>query len=922
MTINTILKANNSVKLALVLLLSGIFIWFHGEVSETYELQRNFYRVDALISELRITSDAKYRLLRSAVQTPIDGQLEAWEDLLVRTRGGRPRPDTSFLKDETLPVEAIAAEIMDIDDGERAKLQECLDLDRELEQVGKAALMMAHGLAPDRNGRYTEVGEPQLAAAQALIDGHDLEQIPTKIMSIGRKLRERLFADFKVRMDKVRADLANALALAGGVLLILGIFILTSISFFHSRVSAPLARVSRYAEEVAEGKTPAPLRIPHNDELASMYVSLEKMKFALTQRIQATEDARQAAQVSHEQALQAKAEAVKALHRAETMARTQEDFLRRISHEIRTPLNAIIGMSYLCMQTRLDHSQREYLDNINKAGNNLLGMFNKMLDFSSVSDGSLRPEFALFPLQSMLARLRELIAPKAADKGLEFSVDKAGDLPDNVFGDERHLEEVLRILLENALKFTEQGRIALTCELTPTDLIRITVSDTGPGISENALESIFAPYKEGSRAGEDINQGLGLGLSLANSLVTLMGGKLSIESREGEGSRFSFELTYRQDMAATAMQEPPQAVEEQAQAEAPARAPIVLVVDDNEINLMIDAELLEQVGITPVLVNNGQEAVDYMKDNEADLVLMDMQMPVMDGIEATKRIREMGFGKEALPILAMTAHTDEGSRQEGQQAGMNDYLTKPIDPQHLYDRLAHWLPGARLDIPAAPGENAEVQQAQKRVSDAAAAVGGYVDYEAGLKTLGSNERLYHDLLQAFVANYGDSADRLERMLAEGDRDAAKRLVHTLKGTTGNLRMTPLRSIIIAIEESLSTDGPDAEHLAGFAETLRATLDAIGQLMQEGDHVELRAGTAGLPEETARTLLPMLRELPHRVERDWGTTQENLLGLAPQLNGTVHAEAFAKVLTAVNSFDTPAIQKASWELAEQLQRAAA
>lgn len=916
MTISAILKTSNFIKLGLVLFLSGVFFWLSQEVSQTYDLQKNFYSADALISELRVISDSKYRLLSAAAQAPVDGQLEEWEALLWREDGSHPRPSISFLAEEKLSMAMLANEVRFLDGQEKDMLYECLKLNEELSKKGKEALMLAHGISRDQHGKYTVLGTPQPEAAQRFIKDNNLEQIPAQIVALGRKLRSYLYADFRERMADLRTDLSQSVGLAGLLLIVISTFISATIIFFQKRVSIPLSLVSRYAEDVAEDKKPEPLSIPHDDELSRLYVCLEKMKYALTQRIQAIDEARRSAQVSHEQALQAKAQTIRALHKAQIMARTQEDFLRRISHEIRTPLNAIIGMSYLCLQTRLDHGQRDYLDKINEAGNSLLAMFNRMLDFSSVAEGNMQPEYAVFPLPPFLERMQEQTAPKAAEKQLQFVMHTADDLPASIYGDEGHLEEVLRILLDNALKFTEQGKVEFACELTAGGLLRFSVSDTGPGISDNVRESIFAPYQEGSRAGEDINQGLGLGLALANSLVTLMGSTLTIESTLGEGSRFSFELPFRQegDNAAPRTEDVLDDVK-------PERAPIVLVVDDNDINLQIDAELLEQAGITPVLVTNGQEAVDYMRDNEADLVLMDMQMPVMDGIEATKHLREMGFTLEALPILAMTAHTDEGSRKEGQVAGMNDYLTKPIDPQLLYERLAHWLPKAHIRIPGAPDEKAEVLEAKKRLNDAADVAGDYINIKAGLSRLAGNEQLYHDLLRHFAERYTDSAAELAGLL-QSDMAEAARLVHTLKGTSANLGMEPLHSVTVAIEEGLPDTMPTDELLARFGESLEKTIAVIAQLEHGSDGPILQAGTAPLAEDVSKKLHALLQDLPRQVERDWGNSEEALANLVPQINGTVHAEAFGRVLKAVNGFDMTAVKKESWQLAEQLQTKAA
>lgn len=532
-------------------------------------------------------------------------------------------------------------------------------------------------------------------------------------------------------------------------------------------------------------------------------------------------------------------------------------------------------------------------------------MFNRILDFASVDEGSLRPELTLFPLGRFLDLLRQSVAAKAAEKKLSLALHAAQGLPARLLGDERHLEEVLRILLDNAVQYTAEGGVELSVAPLPDAAagkvrLRFCVADSGPGISGENQAKLFEPFVPGDMSMTRSGSGLGLGLALARHLVKLMGGEITVDSAPGRGSRLSFDLEF--DLPPDVEEDDPLPVPDGGERDAGV-VPPVLVVDDNEINRQIAKELLEQAGLAVTVVGNGREAVEYVRRQPVSLVLMDVQMPVMDGLEATCRIRELGRSPEELPILAMTAHADKGSRMDGKSVGMNDYLTKPVNPAELYAALDEWLPGglARNPVREAAGRTSE----EAGVAATPAPVPGgdrqAVNIKAGLATVGGNEKLYNELLIRFVEHYGQSAVQLRELLARNDYRGAARLAHTVKGVAANLGVERVTELTRRMESSLPGVPPGEDLLRRFEEAMDEALERIRQL-QSHSRLAVTAGDLRLAEEHKRALLRLLEELPRRMETDWGGVESALEAFIPLVEGTPYAEDLAGVLAAVNDFN--------------------
>ena len=500
--------------------------------------------------------------------------------------------------------------------------------------------------------------------------------------------------------------------------------------FILSRfILSPLQETVQMANLLASGSLSHELPIHHHDEIGELTKAMNIMAGELEvlysdmdskvkERTASLEQTNKQMELEVERRQRTQKELVKALEAAKGSDKAKSSFLANMSHEIRTPMNGIIGMASLLTGTEMSGVQQRYIATIKNSAESLLQIINDILDFSKVEAGKLELDTTDFNLHETIAFVTEIFTNQAREKDINLFTLMDSAVPATIHGDEGRLRQVLLNLVGNAIKFTQAGEIAIRIKVEQHEkdhfTIRFSVSDTGIGIAREQLVNLFQPFTQADVSTTRKFGGTGLGLSICHRLVELMSGEINAESKENEGSTFWFTAQFSQPTAEVAGQISTAAqggliYSEQSniptggQQDKMAPDPRllgkkILITDDDTTNIIVTEAILEALGCETASVSNGQEAVQAVRHDDFDLVLMDSQMPVMGGVEATEAIRRLRdsntpqlIKRSKLPVVALTADAIAGAKEHYLQAGMDDYLSKPIRPETMQRCLLRWL---------------------------------------------------------------------------------------------------------------------------------------------------------------------------------------------------------------------------------------
>lgn len=604
-------------------------------------------------------------------------------------------------------------------------------------------------------------------------------------------------------------------------------------------------------------------------------------------------------------------ETVKKLQETEAKAQqatiAKSSFLAAMSHEIRTPMNAIINLSRLALQTDLNAKQKDYISKVFRAGQNLLGIIDDILDFSKIEANRLILEQIPFQIVDTVVDCCNLISLRAQERGVEIIIDSCPSIPMWLIGDPLRLRQILTNLLSNAVKFSNNGgEVVLGIDVINIYNDRITlefsICDSGIGMTREQQKLLFRPFQQADSSTTRRYGGTGLGLAITQRLLTLMGSNLYVESAPATGSIFNFILDLP-IVSAAMLAEIQNGIRARSDAEihrdlANIAGARVLLVEDNEINQQIAQKLLEDVGLAVTIANNGLIALQILEQESFDLIFMDVQMPEMDGYEATRRIR-LHDTNRLLPIVSMTAHAMSGDRDKCIEAGMDDHIAKPIELKELYAALIRWIKPSTKSQP--------ITSPHQLIPEAAVLpkILPGININHGLNLVNGNKALYKQLLLSFRKNNLNLPAILTTDFTAARWQDARLKVHNLKGVAGNLGADSLFQVAAVLDKLLASNQcnsclPELTHLIV---ALKEVLNSIATL-ETAEPAPIPTVTTPIDCVQLRTAL---QELPDLMDKDIMAARVSVKTISSLLTGSVLSSEGEQLNTAVFEHDFDAAQ---------------
>lgn len=638
-----------------------------------------------------------------------------------------------------------------------------------------------------------------------------------------------LKADFTERVNSQIADMLRALV--GGFAALIVVFILAI--RLQRLITRPIEEVSDAARSIAHNQT-YELRVTQrtDDEIGNMVAAFNAMLDEI--------HARDEKLINHQSMLEEKIEERTAQLQhskleAEAASHIKGMFLANMSHEIRTPINSILGMTYLALRTEEPKKMLGYLEKIQLSSKHLLNIINDVLDFSKLAAGKLKVDEIDFDLKSVLEKIGNLIADKAAEKDLEFIIDLDANLCSNLRGDPQRITQILINYASNAVKFTEKGRVVVRAQKIEENevdcLMHFEVQDSGIGMDVAAKDHLFQPFHQLDTSATRQYEGTGLGLAICRQLAEVMpDGDVGVQSMLGVGSTFWFRVrlkktcqSFHKERVTKNLAETNDGTHANPFVPAALRGARILVAEDNLFGQQVITEFLENAGASVCVARNGLEVIDLLQKEDFNCVLMDVQMPVMNGLEAVRLIRTTP-DLAGLPVIAMTANVMNENRERCLAAGMNDFISKPFEPDDFYNVIVRYLSD---QLPSVLHEkSAAMTMYVQGANDQA-----IIDFSVLNRLVGDNELKMREFTLKFLASVRLDMSDVDVALQHNDLEALRTLGHHIKGAAKMFGANRLAELCSILEIDIR-DGECMKHLQDVVGQMHRLLEQINECIDE------------------------------------------------------------------------------------------